>query len=233
MSAITAPTSLSDLIWPNDDVRLGVEAALVPGTPIAVLFHGDPGTGKTTAAGLLASTAMRRLSPTASNEEINSSMTTDVRWINYASGYGVDVLESSSEWSKMYAQNASGRKWLIIDEIDNLSPAAQGYLKPLMDDFTKRDVQFFATTNNLHKISRGVTDRMLTVLMDNIASDVLISWSSSWISAQGLPPLSALALRELVTNARGSVRHVRRDLELYARKQRLQGEDATFSRGGD
>ncbi len=233
MSAITAPTSLSDLIWPNDDARLGIEAALIPGTPIAVLFHGDPGTGKTTAAGLLASTAMRRLNPTALDEEIKSSMTTDVRWINYASGYGVDVLDSVSEWSKMYPQNASGRKWLIIDEIDNISQAAQGYLKPLMDDFTQRDVHLLATTNYPLKISRGVIDRMMTIHMDNIASDVLISWSSDWISAQGLQPMSAVALRELVTNARGSVRHVRRDLELYARKQRLQGEDTTSLGGGD
>lgn len=110
------PRSLGEYIGQNrikDNLSLFIEAAVKRGEALDhILFHGPPGLGKTTLAGIIA-----------------REMGTQIRT---TSG---PILEKPGDLAAILT-NLEERDVLFIDEIHRLSPVVEEILYPAMEDFT-------------------------------------------------------------------------------------------------
>ncbi|MDD3473554.1 MAG: AAA family ATPase, partial [Syntrophaceae bacterium] len=109
------PRSLGEYIGQNrikDNLSLFIEAAVKRGEALDhILFHGPPGLGKTTLAGIIA-----------------REMGTQIRT---TSG---PILEKPGDLAAILT-NLEERDVLFIDEIHRLSPVVEEILYPAMEDF--------------------------------------------------------------------------------------------------
>ncbi len=118
-----------------------------------ILLHGDYGTGKTTTAQLLPD--LIEASHGASNAIYD--------FYQCAQGMnGVSLMNNITQRSSFVSLNQSGLHYSILDEVDNLTQAAQASLKAIMDC---RHGVFILTTNNINQIDKGVVNRCHVIHM--------------------------------------------------------------------
>jgi DNA polymerase III delta prime subunit len=127
-----------------------------------ILLHGDYGTGKTTTASLLpelievsrgGSNAFYDLYPCAQGMN------------------GSQLIQKIEARTSLVSFNQSGLHYSILDEVDNLTDAAQASLKAIMDC---RHGIFILTTNDITKIDKGIVNRSHVIHM-------LVAQSKDWL----------------------------------------------------
>jgi len=161
-----------------------------------ILLHGDYGTGKTTTASLLpelievsrgGSNAFYDLYPCAQGMN------------------GSQLIQKIEARTSLVSFNQSGLHYSILDEVDNLTDAAQASLKAIMDC---RHGVFIMTTNDITKIDKGIVNRSYVIHM-------LVAQSKDWlpivkrlIMAMGAncPPESTLL--PVIASCNGSGREI-------------------------
>jgi replication-associated recombination protein RarA len=111
--------------------------------------------------------------------------------------------------------NSSGLHYLVIDEVDNLSKAAQQSLKSALDT---RHAIFVLTTNHVSQLDRGMLDRCVLVEM-NAASVSQLAPIARAVAAAGHVVLNDTDLRHLDTACNGSLRNVITNTARWARRQ--------------
>lgn len=116
--------------------------------PPALLFVGPPGTGKTTAAGVLARHFLGEFFDPANYYVTNAS---DDR--------GIDFVR---ELKHIARQGGIGcpRKFILLDEADNFTAAAQKALRQTMETTSSNSV-FILTANDIGPIHSAIRDRCL------------------------------------------------------------------------
>ncbi len=118
-----------------------------------ILLHGDYGTGKTTTAQLLPD--LIEASHGASNAIYD--------FYQCAQGMnGVSLMNNITQRSSFVSLNQSGLHYSILDEVDNLTEAAQASLKAIMDC---RHGVFILTTNDINQVDKGVLNRCHVIHM--------------------------------------------------------------------
>ena len=118
-----------------------------------VLIHGNYGTGKTTTARLLPE--LIEVSK-GGNESIYD-------FYECAQGMnGTSLIQKIQTRTSLISFNSSGLHYCVLDEVDNLTDAAQASLKAIMD--CKHGI-FFMTTNNITKIDKGIVNRSHVIHM--------------------------------------------------------------------
>lgn len=145
-----APKSLDTYIFQNATQAVKfkemIELQNIPGH---MLFSGVQGTGKTTLADIIIS-------------QMPVDKDYDVKRINASDENSVDDMRTKI---KSFIQTfASGAfKIVLLDEADRLSPAAQGLLRGLMDEY--QDVaRFILTCNYDHRIIPALKSRCMSYL---------------------------------------------------------------------
>lgn len=140
------PAQPGDFIGPARKIATLLErkagAALQRGTPFKLLLHGDPGTGKTAMANMLAT---RLAYHSTAIESVNGQ---DV---------GIGLVR---QWHEAfpYRHLGNGYRVIIVNEVDTVTPAAQDLLLSILDELP----QFWAFIGTMNLTCGQVTPRFQT-----------------------------------------------------------------------
>jgi len=116
--------------------------------PPALLLVGPPGVGKTTAANVLAREGLGEYF-----DPVNYYIT------NASDDRGIDFIRELKHIAKQGGLGAS-RKYILLDEADNLTSAAQKALRQIMETSSSQSV-FILTANDISGIHKAICDRCL------------------------------------------------------------------------
>ncbi len=139
------PKTMEEFVWRDDRQKSKVQEWIADGALPHLLFSGVPGTGKTSLAELL----LRMLG-------IGSG---DILKINASRERQIDVIQDRivnfvSTWSL----NATGIKYIILDEADSMSHMAQKLLRGEMETYHDT-CRFILTCNYPEKIIDAIHSR--------------------------------------------------------------------------
>lgn len=140
------PKTLDEYVWRDPKQRTKVEEWLAEGALPHLGFFGVQGTGKTSLALLL----MRLLGiPSGDIREVNATKQRKTD----------DLQEKIESFVGTWALNASGIKYIILNEADRMSPLAQDFLRDEMEKYS--DVcRFILTANNPARITKPLHSRI-------------------------------------------------------------------------
>ena len=161
-----------------------------------ILLHGDYGTGKTTTASLLPE--LIEVSRGGSNAYYD--LYPCAQGMN-----GSQLIQKIEARTSLISFNLSGLHYSILDEVDNLTDAAQASLKAIMDC---RHGAFILTTNDITKIDKGIVNRSHVIHM-------LVAQSKDWlplvkrvIASTGASSPPDTTLLPLIDSCNGSGREI-------------------------
>ena len=190
--------------------------------PPSLLFAGPPGVGKTTASHVLAREGLGEFFDPSNYYVTNAS---DDR--------GIDFVRELKHIAKM-GGIGSTRKYILLDEADNLTSAAQKALRQIMETSSSQTI-FILTANDIGAVHEAIRDRCLVysfVPHTDEEANVLFqrihereglpdAWSELYTS---LNRLCGGSLRTSIDLLQGTRK------ESGALKERLRGKSETLSR---
>lgn len=195
-----------------------------PGNGVcSLLLHGTYGTGKTTMAMLLPGW----LETCKTTDYLDSGLPSQV--IDYANpNYnlypcaqgqnGVAMISNIQNFTGFVSFNQSNLHYVLLDEVDLLTPAASASLKAIMN---RPDVVFVLTTNHLNQVDKGVINRSILLDMDAPPTNAWVNKIKNIYCASGKTPPSDEAIAQIVEAGQGSARSILTDIEIT---QTLRGE---------
>ncbi len=148
LSEYLRPKSFSELCL-SDENKQKLEKMYQDGYVMNMLFHGKPGTGKTS-SGLIFSQSEK-----FDTLIVNGSLETGVD----------DVRNKVRNFCSSVSLFPDKQKIVFIDESDYLSPNSQSGLRKLIEDSSK-NCRFIFTCNELKKIQPPLQSRLLVINFD-------------------------------------------------------------------
>jgi len=136
------PTKLEDYVWIDDNQKREVEGWVASGEIPHLLLSGGPGCGKTTLAKLV----LREMN-------VDDS---DVTYVNASMVTGIDAMRDLVGFCE--TMPIGNFRYVMLDEADRLSPAAQDSLKNMIEEYSAI-CRWILTTNRPHKIFAPIHSR--------------------------------------------------------------------------
>lgn len=196
------PTTLEECVISDvlsKDILTNIVSRILPLPAFGkcgIILHGPYGTGKTTLAQLIPELM----------EQASHGATPFVSEYSCAQGMNGSVLINKIMNSTVLVSfNPSGRHYTILDEVDNLTDAAQASLKAIMDGLHG---VFIMTTNDITAIDKGVVNRSYLIHMLAASPQQWLPLMKRVIRACGVavPPDSALI--PVIASCNGSAREI-------------------------
>lgn len=175
--------------------------------PQVILFTGETGTGKTTIARIL------------SNEVATQ---TNITEMDSAQFTGIDVIREIRKQSR-YMAIGGGGKVFVMDEVHQLSSAAQeGFLKELED--TPKNVYYFLCTTNPEKLRPTLKGRCIQYQLGLLSDSDMTSLLESVVEKES-EKLNSKVYKAIAKTAKGHPRNALNILQQVlsvSKKKRLK-----------
>jgi DNA polymerase III delta prime subunit len=148
LSELLRPQQLDDLTLPQRDIDR-LQRMVDAGQVMNMVFHGQPGLGKTSAARIISNAVAGD-----AGMEINGSMLT-----------GIDSVRQRIEPFARSGSVFGGKKICFIDEADYLSKSAQASLRHTIENAWS-NCRFLFTANDIGKLIPAIQSRLTLVCFD-------------------------------------------------------------------
>ena len=152
------PDTLDDLVG-LDKLTSDVRGWVSDGSfPQALLFHGPPGIGKTSAATVIAKTML--------GEHFN-----DMNFIetNASDDRGIDFIRNELKFAMRAKSIGTSRKVVLLDEADGLTPSAQDAMRQIIEKYSS-NAMLILTCNDLAKVRPAIRSRCKTYAFKPVSS---------------------------------------------------------------
>ena len=143
--------------------------------PAALLFVGEPGTGKTSAANAIA----RTLLGNAYNEM-------NVMWTNASDDRGIGHIREEVKNFSRLSGIGTKRKVVVFDEADGLTSQAQDAMRGIMEKYADK-VLFILTANYGDKIRPAIKSRCTTYTFKRVSAEQGASHLTRLTESCGVP----------------------------------------------
>jgi replication factor C subunit 2/4 len=198
------PNKLDDLVQQSDVVSL-LEKTISSGDLPHLLFHGGPGTGKTTTILALA----RRLYGDKYNKYVLELNASDERGINVVR----NKIKSFSSLSVDSTCNVP-YKLIILDEADAMTNESQFALRRIIEEYA-HVTRFCLLCNYLHSIIEPIQSRCAKFRFKNISHDSMTLIVNRILNNEKIPTenYEPEAIDRMISLANGDLRHVINNLQ--------------------
>lgn len=176
------PKSFKDVIGQDGPVSILTEMGKSGKTPHTILFVGPSGCGKTTLARILRTKL--------------GCGDADFSEINSANFRGIDMVREIQSRVGLSPMSGKCRVWLI-DEVHQLTGAAQDAFLKLLED-TPAHVYFLLATTNPEKLTKTLRNRCTTISLELLDSVIMMGLITSVLikERKGIPQEVAEAIVE-------------------------------------
>ena len=181
------PINLEEYIG-NKNTKNKIADYIEQGSIQNLLFHGVPGTGKTTLAKLIV-----------------KNLNCDVLYINASNERGIDTIrEKIIPFAS--SMGFGGVKIVILDEADYITPQAQATLRNTMESFSA-NTRFILTCNYLERIISPLQSRCQTLEIKP-PSKQDVAWRCVDICEKEKVDIDNIALKTIVTTYYPDIRKI-------------------------
>jgi replication-associated recombination protein RarA len=161
-----------------------------------ILLFGAWGTGKTTLARMLPDLMEERRSGTSAYSSFHACA---------QGSNGAALMNKITNQAQLVSFNNSGLHYLVLDEVDNLTAAAQQSLKAVMN---YQHVVFIMTTNYITKVDAGIKSRSYLIQMDAATPADWLPLVRRVITTAGAPVPPDTALLPVIASCNGNARDI-------------------------
>jgi len=193
------PNQFSDLVFEEECIKQRLFAYASGKRDGHIILYGDYGTGKSTAAKIIAET--RCDDETAGFVDViharDASIEMERSLLRLSNGFNIQQMMGINT------------PYAVIDEADQLSEINQHHLRAFMDNAIGCVI---LTTNHIHALDKGIRDRSDEVQIKSLTPNAVFERANNILKAQGIVVEQSFLLRLLSTTS-GSWRDVARALD--------------------
>ena len=147
ISEYLRPKSFPEMMLPNQ-LKIRLQKMLDEQNVMNMIFHGKPGSGKTSAARII-----------CDDEKF------DVLKINGSLLTGIDIVRNKIQNFAYSMSLMNQKKIVFIDEADYMSKNAQASMRALIEE-TSINCRYIFTANELSKIHNALCSRLIPICFD-------------------------------------------------------------------